>query len=293
MAVYERIYRPYAGMLTPPRGRFLVLPRYAIREVLRTRLLFAYLMACFIVPLGWAVWTYLPYNATFLMTIAEQMGGTGQGLFSWTAKKFFNGFMVPQFFFAFFLVFLVGPALISADTRNNALPLYFSRPFGRWEYLLGKSTVLVGLVSAITWIPGLLLFLLKAYLAGGRWFVDNLRLGVAIVLSWIICISVMALVALAVSAYVKWRPVAQLGLFFVYIVAAGFGGLVSLLIQTKWGMLFNIAWMFHVAGRGVFGLPPDVTEIPPIAAWLVLLVVCGLCILLLQRKVRAYEVVRS
>ena len=38
MAVYERTYRPYQGTLTPERTRFLVLPRYAYREIFRTKL---------------------------------------------------------------------------------------------------------------------------------------------------------------------------------------------------------------------------------------------------------------
>jgi ABC-2 type transport system permease protein len=202
-------------------------------------------------------------------------------------------FMVPQYFFAFFLIFLIGPVLISADMRNNALPLYFSRPFNRWEYLLGKAAVLLVMVSAITWIPGLLLFGLKAYLAGGRWFLDNLRIPLAIFLSWTICIILMTLIALAISAYVKWTPIARLGLFFVYFVFAGFGALISVLLETHWGMLLNIPWMFRIAGQGVFGLPSDIRGIPPAAAWTVLLVMCALSLLLLQRKIRAYEVERS
>jgi ABC-2 type transport system permease protein len=289
VAVYERSYRPYGGPLTAPRGRWLVLPRYAIREVLRTRLLFAYLMACMIVPLIGAVLIYVPYNVKFVQTFFQN---TGLNTFH-DAQQFYNWFMFPQFFFAFFLIFLVGPMLISADMRNNALPLYFSRPFSRWEYLLGKSAVLLVLVSAITWVPGLLLFLLKSYLAGGRWFVEHLRIGVAIFVSWSICIALMTLIALAISAYVKWTPVAQLGLFFLYVVLAGFGGLLAALLQTKWGLLFNLIWMFNVVGESVFGLPREADDIPPAAAWTVLLIACGLCLLLLQRKIRAYEVERS
>ena len=33
MAVYERKYRGYAGSLTPQFERFLVIPRYAFRDV--------------------------------------------------------------------------------------------------------------------------------------------------------------------------------------------------------------------------------------------------------------------
>jgi ABC-2 type transport system permease protein len=293
VAVYERTYRPYVGPQTPERGRFMVLPRYAIREVLRTRMLFAYLMACMLVPLGCAILIYLPYNATFLKTVLEQLGGGIPTFFDWNAAHFFRRFMIPQFFFAFFLVFLIGPALISADMRNNALPLYFSRPFNRWEYLLGKSFVLVLLVSGITWVPGSMLFLLKAYLAGGGWFMDNLRIGAAMLVSWWIFIAVMTLISLAVSAYVKWKPVARLGLFFIFVVGGGFAGILNLTLRTHWGSLFNIGDMIRVVWGKLFDVPEGVSEVPLGAAFISLAVVCLICVVLLQRKVRAYEVVRS
>lgn len=293
MAVYERTYRAYTGPQTGMRWRFLVLPRYALREVLRTRLLFAYLMACLIVPLLCAIGIYLPYNATFLQTVLEQLGGGIPSWFDWTPEHFLNRFMLPQFFAAFFLVFLIGPALISADMRNNALPLYFARPLGRWEYLLGKSTVLVILLSAITWIPGILLFLLKAYLAGGSWLVDNLRTGFAIVVAWWIWIAVMTLISLSISAYVKWKPIARLALFFVFIVGAGFAGILNLTLRTYWGSVVDIADMIRVVWGRLFDLPLGVSRVPLPAAWLSLLIVCAVCLVLLQRKVRAYEVMRS
>jgi hypothetical protein len=49
--------------------------------------------------------------------------------------------------------------------------------------------------------------------------------------------------------------------------------------------------MLGVVWSGLFGIEKPV-DIPIWAAWLSLLGVCGVCIWLLHRKVRAYEVVR-
>ena len=38
------------------------------------------------------------------------------------------------------------------------MPLYLARPFSRTEYVLGKASTLVILLSLLTWIPGLFLF---------------------------------------------------------------------------------------------------------------------------------------
>ena len=55
---------------------------------------------------------------------------------------------------ALFLAAFVGPGQVSPDLANNALSLYLARPFSRAEYVLGKMSVLVILLSLMTWVPG-------------------------------------------------------------------------------------------------------------------------------------------
>jgi len=290
MAVYERTYRPYAGSLTPEWSRFLILPRYAYREVFQKKLFVAFLVTCFVWPLLLAVLIYLPHNVSFLKLVSEQMGGQGIGI-SFNAGFFLRGFMVPQGILAFLMAFVIGPALISSDLRNNALPLYFSRPFARWEYVLGKTLVLVNLLSLITWVPGVLLFLLQAYLVGDGWLFDNFRIGVAIFLSSWIYIVLLCLVSLALSAYVKWKPLARLGMFGVFVVAAGLSQILNFALRTDWGSVINLADMMRVVWSSLFGVR-FWANVPVAAAWASLLFACSLCILLLARKVRAYEIVK-
>ena len=65
-----------------------------------------------------------------------------------------------------FLAALAGPGLIAPDLANNALPLYFSRPLTR-GLRLGAADGLIGMLSMITWVPGLLLFGMQVGMAGG------------------------------------------------------------------------------------------------------------------------------
>ena len=88
--------------------------------------------------------------------------------------------MVPSMVVAYLAALVVGPALVSADLRNNGLPLYLARPFGRWEYVLGKSAVMLILLSTITWMPGLFLFAFQSYMEGWDWFSSNLGVAVGI-----------------------------------------------------------------------------------------------------------------
>jgi ABC-2 type transport system permease protein len=292
VAVYDRRYRRYEGALTPERSRFLVLPRYAYREVLGKRLFTAFLVACYLVPLGCALIIYLPHNVSFLKMFVDELGAGTRISFAFDAERFLRFFMLPQSLFCFFMTFLIGPALISSDLRDNALPLYLARPLSRWEYLLGKACVLVGLLSAITWIPGLLLFALQGYLNGNGWLWANLRIGFALLAASWIGIAVLCLVSLAISAYVKWKPLARLGLFLVFVVAAGLGQTLNLALRTHWGSLLNILDMLRVVWGHLFGSPIGTSATPLWAAWLSLVAACGVCVLLLSRRVRAYEVIR-
>src|SRR6476619_6180708 len=206
MAVYKRGYRRYAGPLTGQWTRFMVLPRYAWRRLYEQRLVLLLTMASFVWPLLCAGFVYLTNHV-------ELLQGLDRGFleFIQVNGRFFSIFMYVQGGCAVFLAALAGPGLVAPDLANNALPLYFSRP-------LARLTVIVGMLSVVTWIPGLLLFALQVGLAGGWWFLANWTLGVAVVVGFLLWLLVLGLVAMASSAYVKWRVVAgavSLAVFFI------------------------------------------------------------------------------
>src|SRR5687768_18536104 len=131
MAVHDRSYHPYEGALTPGWSRFLVLPRYALRDLFSSKIALTMFIAAFVWPLISAALIYLHHNVGALalldLPVAQLIV---------INPRFFYIFMSVQTWFCIFLTLLVGPTLISADYRNNALPLYFARPFSRGEYVL-------------------------------------------------------------------------------------------------------------------------------------------------------------
>ena len=66
----------------------------------------------------------------------------------------------PQAVLLAVVIGLVAPTLISRDMRAKAWLVYFTRPVGRREYILGKATILLMLVLAITMLPALALWLM-------------------------------------------------------------------------------------------------------------------------------------
>jgi ABC-2 type transport system permease protein len=156
MAVYEQTYKRYAGTLTPEWSRFLIIPRHAYRAVFNSKLFTAFYVVCFLPLLVETILIYLHHNVTALALMQVNV----RELIPIDAF-FFQTFINIQGGFAFFVALLVGPPLVSRDLRNNALPLYLCRPFSRTEYVLGKMSVILILLSVVTWVPQLLLFLFQ------------------------------------------------------------------------------------------------------------------------------------
>jgi len=287
MAVHKRTYHRYAGELTPPWSRFLIVSRYASERALSSRAFIVFFVLCFFYPLGCALALYINHNPRLLAMFETS------SFFAVDARFFFH-FLSAQGMMAFVLTALVGPGLVSPDLTNHALPLYFCRPFSRAEYVLGKLFVLLSLLSLVTWIPGELLFLIQSSLAGATWMWANLWMAGSIFLGSAIQILVFSLLALALSAWIKRKLAAGAALLGVFFFGAGFGQAINAVLRTKNGSLIDLANLIAGVESQLFRqytLKP--IAIPADWAWLVLLAVSAFCLLLLEKKVKAYEVVRG
>lgn len=306
MAVFENSYRQYEGELTPEWARFLVLPRYALRDVFGSKFFTAVFCLCFIYPLVAAILVYLHHNTSAVALMQIDL----RELLPIDAS-FFQHFVEVQGWLAFILTVLVGPALVSRDLANNALPLYLCRPFSRAEYVLGKMTVLIVLLSLVTWVPGLLLFFLQAYLEGAGWLASNLWMAGSIFVGSMTWIVLLSLLSLAISAWVRWRVVAGAALLGLFLITSALGNLVYGLFLTRMGHLISPADLIKYIWRGLFGnfkremgrytmedawgreFTAVVLREPPLwASWLAVALICLGCLWLLSRKVRAYEVIK-
>jgi ABC-2 type transport system permease protein len=288
VAVYKHNYQAYQGPLTLLPLRFLVLPRYAYQRVFASKIFLALYLACFLPVLFAATMIYLHHNVKALQVLQIPLDELIK-----IDGPFFLTLLYIQGFLGFLVTTLIGPGLISPDLTNNALPLYLSRPLTRWDYVAGKMAVLVILLSAISWVPLSLLFLFQSGMEGWEWFWKNLRIEGAILAGSFLAISIVSLLALALSAWVKWRPVAGALLFGVFIVGAGFGAAINEVLYTNWGYLINIGQMIHTMWTWLFYGETPHEPISALQAFAGLSSLCTICLLLLSRKLKAYEVVRS
>jgi ABC-2 type transport system permease protein len=264
----------------------MVLPRYAWRRLYEQRLVVLLTMAAFVWPLLCAGFVYLTNHAELLQGLEPEFRA-----FIQVDGRFFSIFMYVQAGFAVFLTALAGPGLVAPDLANNALPLYFSRPLTRWSYALARLTVIVGMLSVVTWVPGLLLFLLQVALAGGWWFVANWTLGAGMVAGFLLWLVVLSLVAMASSAYVKWRVVAGAVSLAFFFIVTGTSEMIDQVFRVTWGHILDPAWAVNRVWCTLLGVnPPEgpgaAASLLSLAAFVLLLVV------VIERKLRPVEVVR-
>jgi ABC-2 type transport system permease protein len=290
MAVYKQTYRGYDGRTTPAWSRWLITCRYALAPVLSSRLVPFCVVGALFWPMYCVIWVYLIHNPQLLALLPRsssymvEIGGT-----------FFYLFCNVQGVLAFLLTALVAPGLISPDLVNGGMPLFLARPFSRIEYVAGKLAVLAGLLSAITWVPGLLVLALQSSMEPWQWTRDHLWLAGAMIEGFGAWIIMLSLIGLALSAWVKWRLLAGASVLGVFFVGAGLGRFVNNVLQTMNGTKLDLLEVMRTIWLDLFQttpLGPSPVLLSSSDAWTVLAVAAGICVAMLAVRIRPFEVVR-
>lgn len=298
MAVYKRYYKQYDGGLTAEWSRFLVLARYALDRLFDSKLVIGFMVACYIFPVIAGVIIYLRYNLSAISTL-----GINPSRLLDVDADFFAILLSVQGIFSFLFTAYAAPGLIGPDLSNNALPLYLCRPISKAEYVLGKIAVLLIPLSLITWVPGLILWSMQAGLEGNDWGMNNLRLAWGTFLGALLWISLLALIGLALSAWVKWKMAASALLFGIFFISAAFSEIVNEVLETKMGYLLNLGHLIGTLWAKLLATKPRSSilgemfnirtgdEVPIWAVWAMVALIFSACVLMLNKKLRGREVV--
>lgn len=291
MSVFKHEYRAYEGRVTPFWSRIGVLVRYGLAEAWSSRItvgLFTLAMLPLVVDL---VAIYLANNP-----VARFIVSPGRKFPVEIDARFFLRVLSAQCWLALVLNAWVAPRLVSFDLTDNALPILLSHPISRSGYVLGKFLSLFLILSLVTWVPCLLLFADEAYTAQQPWLSTNLQVGFGIIAGSLLWITVVAMIGLALSSWVKWRMVATGVIFAAVFVPAGVGGVITGILRTKWGFLLNMPVMMTELWQRMLGAPfvlRSEMELPTSAIALMLLATMAVCLVLLNARIRGREVVRG
>jgi len=277
MPIHDQGYRRYEGVRARPGRAWWVIARMHIVAALRRRWFLVLLTAGWIQFVGRA--GIIVVSSTF-----QQIPGLEM-----TSESFRN-FLVGQSFFVFIIAIAMG-GLIADDRRANALQVYLSKPLTRTEYILGKAVPLLVFILGVTFVPAILLLIVQIIFAGSISFVtNNLFLLPAITLATMVRALLTTFTILALSSLSKSRR-------FVAIMFAGVIFFTSAMQQVLRTITGSRAWaaispgsMVDVVTDAVFRVR-TAPLVPVPVAILVIVLLIGLCLWVLERRVRPVEVV--
>ncbi len=291
MSVYKRSYGSYNGPLTPQSSRVGVLARYAFAEVWSSKITAILFTVCWVPPVLFMFTIYLMNNPA-----ARLLFGGNLRMMAIDQQWFLIALQI-QSWFALVLSSWISPRLVSADLSDNALPVFLSRPISRFEYVLGKFIVLMACLSAITWVPLLVLFLFQGYSSPLPWVGGHLFIAFGVFAGSLIWITFLGLYTLALSSWVKWRVVATGLIFAAVFMPAGVGTIFNAVVRSNWGLLINLPVSMSTLWRRLLQVPAPAFEmrqpLPLGAIVLMLLVASAACVAALNARIRAREVVRG
>ena len=291
MAVYKHSYSAYTGKVTPAWMRLFVLSRYAFDEAWSSKISIGLLVFCLLPCVTSLVVIYLANNPLARALV----GGKGGEMLAMDAA-FFLKLLEGQCWLALVLASWIAPRVITFDLADSALPILLSHPISRFGYLFGKFVALFASLSAVTWIPCLLLFAYEGYSSPVPWVAANLHIAGGIFAGSIIWITLLAFLGLALSSWVKWRVVATGIIFAAVFIPAGVGGIVTAVLRTRWGFLINLPFMISSLWQRLVGAPAPVNprwSLPTEAIVTMLILTCIVCVAMLNKRIRAREVVRG
>lgn len=291
MAIFQKAYKGYDGPITPPWERTFVIFRYALADVFRSRLFAGFFAVCFLLPLALISGLYAYHNLDLLLQFEVDIND----LDVIDGNTFAIMMQTPQLFLIFIMVMALGPAMISPDMRNNAMPLYLSRPISKPSYILGKLLVLVFLGSLISWVPALFLVAIQGFLQGDGWLLENLHIPFAAIvtsLTWIVSLS---LVAFAISSFVKWKAVGRIAFFMLISMASTVGQVIQEIFGGWAGQMLNLRSAMQTMMVELYQTEASQigirAEIPMGPALLAFLLFTAVAAVVLIRRIRAYQLV--
>ena len=200
MPVHKVGYRPWTGKKTPMWNRWWIITETGFQIALKSTWVKRILLVSWLPILYWGLAVFL-IEQTLVQKIESisdneavqveatqmfvdwiesdfdvlpqkdalrqslQAGGKSEmrhGIWSWLLLTFFQ---YPQGAAMLVLLGIVVPGLISRDIRSRAFLMYFSRPIGRLEYIIGKFMVPTAFLMLITTIPALCLYVFAIMLS--------------------------------------------------------------------------------------------------------------------------------
>lgn len=283
-------YREWDGVPRPPWLAATAIVRVGLRLILRRWL--------FWLLIGLGLMHFLLYFAIVYVkaTLSAQFADAGRFLDQYKltgSGQAYADFMLGQASITALLLAFAGSTLIGGDYRQGGMVFYLSRRIDRWHYILGKLLTVAAIVTLITTLPALILYVQYGMLTNSlEYFTENPRILVGILGYGLVLAVVQSSLLFAIAAWVPRTVPLVMTWLGIFVLLPALGMALRQINGNRHWLLLGFWEDMHRLGRWCFGSfrderPPTVT-----ASALVLAGLCLVSLLLIVRRVRAVEVVR-
>lgn len=212
-----------------------------------------------------------------------------------------SGFLYRSFFWfeghiVMIVLALAGAILVGNDFRFGSLPFYLAKPLHRWHYLGGKWLAIGMFINFMTTIPALVLYIQYGLIDTWSYYVDEFPLLLGILGYGAVLTTCLGLVLLATAVWLR-RTVP---LIMVWTALFVFTRLLAdllvngLHLSSRW-RLIDLWNDMYVVGSWCLGMPRHTlrpfTQPATWEAATVLAFVCAICLIYLNRRLQAVEIV--
>ena len=286
MPIHTQDYRHWEGTLTHrPYTRWWIITKAELR-LLAQRKIVRLIVA--VPPL-----IYILVHA-ILIFILNQVPGAE---FSFSINnEFFQKFLfrithVPSSFLIALIAIFGGSGLIATDLKNNALSLYLSKPISWIDYLIGKFAVMGILLSCLTLVPGLLLFLEHVLFTDTPFLKENYWIPLSIVAYSVVITLSSSLLILLFSSLTSNPRYAIIGFCAVWFGSPVIYEVLKAITRTSKMALVSIWASYDILGTALFAGSQNYA-VHWVWALLVQIALIALCLFVLHRRIRAVEIVK-
>ena len=282
--IYEQHYRRLDASIPLRTQRWIPIAREGLKALFSFR---AYLA---LIAIAW-----LPVFARLVQVYFTSRFPEARRIVPIDEKFFFDACTAPQTMFMLLMAAYAGAGLIANDMRTGGLLLYLSRPLTLGDYILGKSSIVLASLSMVTVLPNLFLFFGARSLAPevlGDF--SHLILVPKILGFSLAMILPTAGLVLVMSALARSARFAGLGFFFVYVGSTMAAQIAWRATRSAYAGLFSIQGLFRRVGEAIFEVKPSrmTADLPPEAAFAVLVAIVLGSLFVLKTRVRAVEIVK-
>lgn len=288
-------YHGWQGRLQSPWWACLAIVRVAMLQVFRNK----------------AYWLVLGLGTLRFLAFWSIIYAVTQFTLPPDAKKFFlqqfgfsadvdanqdNGyitFIQGQSVIVMILLAFSGSLLVGSDFRLKALPFYLARRIDKRHYIVGKLLAVSAVVSVLTIVPALLLFLeYGMFTSSTDYWVENWRVAVSVLAFGLVICAVNSILLVTISAYLQRIVPITITWASLFLLLGRVGDYLFRETQVEYWKLLDPWRDMRLVGQLCFGtFRRDVDEELAWWALAILVSICCAALVALVHRVRAVDVV--